>query len=345
MTRVSRTPTTSSRSRRDATSDSNSAGGSSPFVAGLSVLAFKECSGGYNLPSCSSTPKFRGLTRVPKRITMLGFIVIFASGIGHLIRHPAGNSGESAQIVTSLVAGRATPQLVPESFEDELGYRPVWAEGTLVHPRGACSTPGGVGPDSFEAACRVHDFGYDLLRYAERRGTRIGPWARFDLDRHLYDDLLRVCDSGSCRATATLYYAAVTLNSIRQGYVAPTDEPTVPWAAAAVGVVGLAAAPIERLKWKRTTNDARSCRASGWRSLRDQTAPSVRSLVTSTLLTCSWSVAQAPVLRLLPWRGPGARPLNLAGNATWSPVGGTDTRGRPHCLQPGRRPRWLAGPH
>ena len=345
MTSVSQTPTTRARSRRGATSYCNSARGSGTLVAGSNVLAVEECSGGYNLPSCTRTPRFRGLTRVPKRVTLLGLIVMLASGIGHLLRHPVGDSGESAQIVTSLVDGRATLRLVPESFEDDLGYRPVWVDGTLVHPLGACSTPGGVGPDSFETACRVHDFGYDILRYAERRGTRIGPWARFDLDRHLYGDLLKVCDTATCRATATLYYAAVTLNSIRQGYVAPTDEPTVPWAAAAVGVVGLAAAPIERLTWNRTTNHALSCRASGWRSLRNQTAPSVRSRVTSTLLTCCRSVALALVLRLLPWRGRSARPLNLVGHATWSPVGGTDTPGRPHCLQPGRRPRWLAGSH
>ncbi len=127
----------------------------------------------------------------------------------------------------------------------------------------------------------MHDFGYDILRYAERRGTRVGPWARFDLDRHLYGDLLKVCDSATCRATATVYYAAVTLNSIRQGYVAPTDEPTVPWAAAAVGVVGLATAPIERFRWNRlvATGDLLPVGASGaihrlfpWRGARRPSA-------------------------------------------------------------------------
>lgn len=247
---------------RDATSDNSSGWRSSVAVAGSKVCADKRCPGRYRV---LSTPRIRRLIRVPKRITLFGSIVILASGIGHVWRHPVGDSGESAQIVTDLVDGRATLELVPDSFADELGYRPVWAKGTLVHPRGACSTPGGVGPDSFETACRVHDFGYDILRYAERRGSRIGPWARFDLDRHLYGDLWKVCDTATCRATATLYYAAVTLNSIRQGYVAPTDEPAVPWAAAAAGVVGLATAPIERLKLNRPSIVAVGCRVSTWK--------------------------------------------------------------------------------
>jgi len=257
---VCETPT-KARFERDATTDSSSGWLSSAVVAGSKFIAAKRRPGKHHVLPL----RFRHLTRVPKRITLFGSILILASGIGHIWRHPVGDSGEAAQIVTDLVDGRATLELVPDSFADELGYRPVWAEGTLAHPLGACSTPGGVGPDSFETACRVHDFGYDVLRYAERRGARIGPWARFDLDRHLYGDLLRVCDTATCRATATVYYAAVTLNSIRQGYVAPTDEPTVPWAAAAAGVVGLATAPIERLKLNRPSIVAPGCRASTWK--------------------------------------------------------------------------------
>ena len=198
--------------------------------------------------------------RVSKRLATFGFIVISASGIGHALLHPVeDDSGQSAQVVTSLIDGGATLDIVPEGFEDELGYRPVVAAGTLVNPKGACSTPGGVGPDSFTDACRVHDFGYDILRYAEGTGTRVGPWARFDLDRRLYADLLIACNTVTCEATATVYYTAVTLNSIRQGYVAPTEEPTVPWAITAVGVVGLATAPTRRHKWKPPTIDALRC--------------------------------------------------------------------------------------
>ena len=188
------------------------------------------------------------------RIAILGLIAIAASGIGHVLVNPAGgDSSEPATVVTSLVGGEATLDLVPAGFQDQLGYLPVPEAGTLVNPNGGCSTPGGLGPATFATACRVHDFGYDVLRYAEGTGARVGPWARFDLDRRLYADLLQTCDTLTCGTTATVYYTAVTLNSIRQGYVAPRTEPIIPWAGTVVGVLGLATvtAPSEKGKWKR----------------------------------------------------------------------------------------------
>lgn len=181
------------------------------------------------------------VTSVIARIAINGLIVIAASGIGHALSHPArDHSRQAAQVVTSLAGGGATLDDVPENFKDELGYQPVATGETLVNPNGGCSTPGGIGPDSFTTACRVHDFGYDMLRYAEGTGTRLGARARFELDRRLYVDLLRACDTLTCPATATVYYTAVTANSIRQGYVAPATEPTTPWAGIGIGVVGLA---------------------------------------------------------------------------------------------------------
>lgn len=198
----------------------------------------------------------QGQTHFLTRISFLGLLVISASGIGHALLNPArGDSSGPATVVTSLVEGEATLDLVPAGFEDQLGYLPVPEAGTLVNPKGGCSTPGGVGPDVFDSACRVHDFGYDILRYAEESGTQVGPWARFDLDRRLYADLLQTCDTLTCGTTATVYYTAVTLNSIRQGYVAPTTEPITPWAGTVVGIVGLATAtaPAEGHKWRRRT--------------------------------------------------------------------------------------------
>ena len=230
-----------------------------------------------------------GLRPVPLliRISIFGLIAISVSGIGHAVHHPVEDEGgEPARVVTSLVDGRATLDLVPESFEAELGYRPVPAAGTLVNPHGGCSTPGGVGPDAFNTACQVHDFGYDILRYAEGTGTRIGPWARFDLDRRLYADLLRVCDTVTCEATATVYFTAVTLNSIRQGYVAPTTEPTIPWAGTFVAVVGLATAttPIKE-RWNGRTTGIPVSHRSWLRSLiRFQRTSSVDRLGASDLL-------------------------------------------------------------
>ena len=178
------------------------------------------------------------------RVVVLGWIALITSGIGHTLFHPVRNpSPEAALTVASLGGGYSVLDTVPGTFEGELGYQPVAAGGTLLNPNGGCSTPGGIGPGSFDDACRVHDFGYDLLRYAERTDSRLGASARFQLDQHLYTDLLRVCTTVTCRATATAYYTGVTLNSIRQGYAAPTSEPIVPWTGLAVAVIGLGVIP------------------------------------------------------------------------------------------------------
>ena len=52
--------------------------------------------------------------------------------------------------------------------------------------------------------------------------------------------MLETCETVTCLATASAYYTAVTANSIRQGYKAPTEEPTVPWLGVWLIVVGLA---------------------------------------------------------------------------------------------------------
>ncbi len=140
----------------------------------------------------------------------------------------------------SLTEERATLASVPTSFDSNLSYRPVAVAGNLVNPNGGCSTPGRIGPESFDTACGTHDLGYDVLRFAEAEGDRLGAWARFNLDLLLYDDMLETCETVTCLATASAYYTAVTANSIRQGYKAPTEEPTVPWLGVWLIVVGLA---------------------------------------------------------------------------------------------------------
>lgn len=220
----------------------------------------------------SAVPYLRQLRPGPRltRVVGFGLIALVSSGIGHLLFHPVRNpSPEASQAVASLVGGYALLDTVPGNFERELGYRPVEAAGTLLNPNGGCSTPGGAGPGFFDDACRVHDFGYDVLRYAERTDSRLGASARFNLDQHLYADLLQVCTTLTCRATATAYYTGVTLNSIRQGYAAPTTEPIIPWAGLAVAVIGLGAiapGPLtgfgDRLNWGDSTKPERCVSAS-----------------------------------------------------------------------------------
>lgn len=96
----------------------------------------------------------------------------------------------------------------------------------------------------------------DVLRFAEADGDRLGAWARFDLDMRLYADMLEPCETVTCQATATAYYTAVTTNSIRQGYKAPTEEPTLPWLGVGLTVLGLALIPPVGYLWRRRQEEA-----------------------------------------------------------------------------------------
>lgn len=195
-----------------------------------------------------------GPTRILRRIVVVGFVALVVSGIGHAFLHPARNEpSDAAMLVSSLTEERATLASVPTSFDSNLGYRPVAVAGTLVDPNGGCSTPGRIGPASFDTACRTHDLGYDVLRFAEADGDRLGAWARFDLDLLLYANMLEPCETARCQATATAYYTAVTANSIRQGYKAPTEEPTGPWLGVGLIVLGLALIPPVGSLWRVAT--------------------------------------------------------------------------------------------
>lgn len=168
--------------------------------------------------------------RLLARTVLIGCLAMVVSGIGHMLANPAPEeSPEVADVVDRLAAGSHEIGPVPPGLATDLGYEPVVQGGKLTKPTGGCSTPIPLGPVIFEEACRTHDLGYDLLRNAENSGQRLGAWARFELDRRLYLDLLSTCETLSCRTAAATYYTAVTTNSIRQGYGAPTDEPATPW--------------------------------------------------------------------------------------------------------------------
>ncbi len=170
------------------------------------------------------------IARLLARILMIGFLALGISGIAHIVAHPAQDeSPEVADLVTQVAEGSRQTEPIPNGVSASLGYEPATTNGKLTKATGSCSTPIPVGPDSFEEACRTHDLGYDLLRTAEEKGHRLGVWARFELDRRFYLDLLSQCETLRCRSAAATYYTAVTTNSIRQGYGAPTDEPATPW--------------------------------------------------------------------------------------------------------------------
>lgn len=119
---------------------------------------------------------------------------------------------------------------VPTDFADFAGYAPTAVDGYLANPRGDCSSPVPL-PREFDSACKAHDLGYDLLRYAHAHGTELGPWARQALDGQLDRRMHAACEDrtsflsrGYCFAMADVAVTAVNGNSWRQGYLTPVTE-------------------------------------------------------------------------------------------------------------------------
>ncbi|WP_137724313.1 hypothetical protein [Prescottella subtropica] len=148
----------------------------------------------------------------------------------------AGTPARGDAAVASAVAALTTDEapdisVVPAGFVDRFGYRPRVVDGMVVNPHGACSSPVPL-PAEFDTACKAHDYGYDLLRYAHAAGADLGPWARTALDEQLDRRMHAACDArgigrASCFVMANSAAAAVSINSQRQGYGAPIDEPWI----------------------------------------------------------------------------------------------------------------------
>lgn len=156
---------------------------------------------------------------------------------------------EAAVAVRALVSGTTQEALaaVPGDFAAVRGYQPVTEHGQLVRADGGCSSPVPL-PEEFEPACRQHDYGYDLLRYADQSGRPLGRWARGAIDDRLADQLRDVCGAGpeqdSCRRMAIVAVTGVELNSRRQGDGVPEESvlTNVALASSAVGLLGLSVA-------------------------------------------------------------------------------------------------------
>ncbi len=147
---------------------------------------------------------------------------------------------------------------VPAGFVSVMGYEPqtaTLADGTvrLINPKGSCSVPGEGRPFDFAVACKAHDFGYDLLRYAARTGTPLPASAREDIDHRLTRDLRVQCSHDeACDATVAVYQAAVEFNSWRQVFGPPVDKSGLPRTAGLIllGLVGIVAVLFRRrLRW------------------------------------------------------------------------------------------------
>lgn len=174
--------------------------------------------------------------------------------------------GPAADAIAALTSDAADPEAavpaVPADFPAVAGYRPVLRDGMLVNPAGDCSSPVPL-PGEFDTACQGHDLGYDLLRYADRTGEQLGPWARQSLDMQLDERLHAACAKrpddvtrASCRVVATVAARAVDTNSWRQHYAAPRPEPIVGYAAG-TGAVLLAGAAAAAYRGRAPQGDRR----------------------------------------------------------------------------------------
>ncbi|WP_454780191.1 phospholipase A2 [Lentzea kristufekii] len=180
---------------------------------------------------------------------------------------PSADVIAAANAVEAFVAPSAThdPYLnLPSDFARETGRDPktiTAPDGTLrvVDAGGGCSGPAGDTQWDFSAACRAHDLGYDLLRYADHKGEPLGPQARKALDDRLTTDLHAQCRLNprgaeqSCHAVAETYAMGLKFNSWRQRWGAPGHEPVVAWAFGSAVVVFLLLARLHGRRRESTT--------------------------------------------------------------------------------------------
>ncbi len=136
---------------------------------------------------------------------------------------------------------------IPTDFAQVMGYRPVLGrladgETIAINPRGGCSVIGGGEPFDLSTVCKAHDLGYDLLRYAHRRGGTLTTNARIRVDTKFGEDLTTQCASryrgaqtSACDAMAETFVAGVDFNSWRQEYGPPIQS------AGAVRTIGILA--------------------------------------------------------------------------------------------------------
>jgi Prokaryotic phospholipase A2 len=166
-----------------------------------------------------------------------------AAGQAPAAATPVGR-GPAAAAVTALTtapSGRDPLDAVPGDFPAVMGYVPVparMADGTvrLAKPTGACSAPGGDAPFGFEQVCKVHDYGYDLLRYAHASGQDLTAEARRQVDAMFGHDLHARCRASThglarlgCHLLAEGFTAVVAVNSWRQRYGNPARESLPGW--------------------------------------------------------------------------------------------------------------------
>lgn len=199
---------------------------------------------------------------------LLVLLVVFAFGL--IASRPASPPDQGPPTGDVLAAQNAVDALVhpgpaptalallPKDFTQVSGVKPGFMaarDGTVraVHVDGGCSTPWGDDNTKWDYAvpCKAHDLGYDLLRYAQRKGHPLGPEVRAALDTRLSDDMQHACvlnpmnSATTCHVVASFYSAGLVLNSWHQRWGPPVGDPVGPMVA---GVLVIGCLLVFRLR-------------------------------------------------------------------------------------------------
>ncbi len=187
-------------------------------------------------PRSDGHEKRRPATRVRIWAVLAAVVAVLAATLslpavaGAAEAAPGAENSAARSAVLALTGIHPERAVMPADFGAAQGYLPIEVEGLPVDPGGQCSSPVPL-PAEFDTACKAHDLGYDLLRYAELRGHPLGPWARRAVDaaleQHMFDACAARADTIArlrCDTMAAIATGAVDLNSRRQNYAAPMPE-------------------------------------------------------------------------------------------------------------------------
>ncbi|RKG70135.1 hypothetical protein, partial [Corallococcus terminator] len=142
----------------------------------------------------------------------------------------AAPPGDHGKLMNDYLTGAIPP---PADFEQVMGYKPFAIQTPhgqrMQDPHGYASVPGQIGPvKEFDKAAKTHDYGYDLLRYFDKKGTPLKPEARKAADKLFRNDMFDYANDQKgalnrfkYRTWAQIYATAVELNSVRQGHGPP----------------------------------------------------------------------------------------------------------------------------
>ncbi|PRX49311.1 hypothetical protein B0I33_103346 [Prauserella shujinwangii] len=209
----------------------------------------------------------------------LALLVLVVTGFGFVATRtdapppqgpPTGDVAKAEAAIETLMdpaRSAAAVELLPADFTAVTGVvagTERAPDGTLraVHVGGGCSAPWGEDGTRWDygTPCKAHDLGYDLLRYAERKGHPLRPGLREALDHRLSADMGATCErnpQGSrrlCDAVASLYSTGLVVNSWHQRWGPPVGEPVGPMLA---GVLAIALLLVFRMRGWHAARGAR----------------------------------------------------------------------------------------